>query len=165
MPLKHTTPFECEPGILALLLKQSYAELVETEPELWQPERENWVQFDREVFQNPDTVGACTFLSWWGNEVVGFLSFDPRQQPTLGVIGHNCILPSFRRQGFGKQQIREIIWRFRKLELRRAIVSTNDHPFFKPAQRMYLACGFQEVDRQPWARNHRQNIVHYEMEL
>jgi GNAT superfamily N-acetyltransferase len=165
MSLKYTTPFEREPGTLALLLRQSYADLLETEPEFWRPEIENWEQFDREVFQNPDTVGACTFLSWWGSEVVGFFSFDPRGRPALGIIGHNCILPGFRRRGLGKKQIYEIIRRFRQMGIRRALVTTNDHPFFIPARRMYLSCGFQEVAREPWTRNTQQNIVRYEMEL
>ncbi len=26
-------------------------------------------------------------------------------------------------------------------------MTTGDHPFFRPAQRMYQACGFQEVGR------------------
>mgnify|MGYP000418683726 CR=1 FL=1 len=165
MPLRYTTPFDREPGIIAQLLEQSYAGLVEAEPELWQPEQENWKQFDREVFSNPGTVGACCFLSWWKTEIVGFFSFDPRQKPTLGIIGHNCVLPRFRRQGFGKQQIREIIRRFKQMGIKRAMVSTSSHPFFKPAQRMYLACGFEEVARKPWTGDVQQNMVRYEMRL
>jgi len=165
MKLRYTSPFEREPGIIDWLLNQSYAEIVEAEPEFWEPEKENWEQSDRDVFENPDTVGACTFLSWSGTDIAGFFSFDPRPQPAYGVIGHNCILPEYRGQGFGQQQICEILRRFRETGIRQARVSTNDHPFFVPAQRMYAACGFREVKRIPWDRDFNQRMIHYEIEL
>jgi GNAT superfamily N-acetyltransferase len=165
MDLRYTSPFEREPGIIVWLLNDSYAELVEAQPELWEPEKENWEETDRNVFENPGTIGACTFLSWCGTDVVGFFSFDPRPRPAYGVIGHNCILPEYRNQGFGKRQIGEILRKFRQIGIRQARVSTNDHPFFVPAQRMYIACGFVEVKRVPWDRDQKQNMIHYEMEI
>ena len=81
MELKYTSPFEREPGIISGLLNQSYAELVQAQPELWESEKENWEEFDRNVFENPDTIGACTFLTWCGKDIVGFFSFDPRPGP------------------------------------------------------------------------------------
>ncbi|MGD9124835.1 MAG: GNAT family N-acetyltransferase, partial [Desulfarculaceae bacterium] len=113
MELSFTSAFEQERGIIARLLNQSYAGLVQAEPELWEPEKKNWEKFDQEVFENPQTVGACTFLSWCGQDLVGLFSFDPRLRPTYGVIGHNCILPEHRNQGFGKQQIGEVLAHFR----------------------------------------------------
>ncbi|MCP4707957.1 MAG: GNAT family N-acetyltransferase, partial [Planctomycetes bacterium] len=165
MNLRFTSPFERKPGVVASLLNQSYAELVEAEPENWRPEIENWVQSDRSVFENPKTVGACTFLSWVETNLVGFFCFDPRPRPAYGVIGHNCILPEFRSRGFGKQQINEILRRFRDIGIKSAKVSTNDHPFFIPAQQMYTACGFREVKRVPWDRDPKQCMIHYEMEI
>ena len=165
MNLRFTSPFEREPGTIASLLNQSYAELVEAEPENWQPEIENWEQSDRGVFENPKTVGACVFLSWAEAILVGFMCFDPRPRPAYGVIGHNCILPKFRNRGFGKQQINEILRRFRDIGIKSAKVSTNDHLFFIPAQRMYTACGFLEVKRVPWDRDPKQSMIHYEMEI
>ena len=47
MDLRYTSPFKREPGIIAWLLKQSYAKLLEADPELWGPEKENWEEFDR----------------------------------------------------------------------------------------------------------------------
>ena len=165
MELKFISALEREPGVIAWLLSESYAALVETEPELWNSERDNWQRSDRSVFENPDTIGACTFLSQCGTNVVGFFCFDPRPQPAYGVIGHNCVLPEFRGQGLGRSQIREILRRFKEMEIGRARVSTNDHPFFIPAQRMYAACGFQEVKRVPWDRDPRQSMIHYEVEV
>jgi len=147
------------------LLDQSYAELVKAEPELWEPEKMNWEETDRNVFQNPDTIGACTFLSLCGKDIAGFFSFDPRPQPAYGVIGHNCILPEYRNQGFGKQQVVEMLQKFRQIGIARARVSTNDHSFFLPAQRMYIACGFIEIEKVPWDRDPKQNIIRYETKI
>jgi len=90
MKLRFTSPFECEPGIVAWLLKRSYEELVASDPDTWECEIENWEQSDRDVFENPETVGAGTFLSWAEADLVGFFCFDPRPQPEYSMIGHNC---------------------------------------------------------------------------
>ena len=165
MELKFTSPFEAMPGIIARLLNESYAKLVKAEPEIWQHEEAHWKEADRSVFENPNTIGACTFMSWYGKNIVGFFSFDPRPSPAYGIIGHNCILPDYRNQGFGKQQMGEALRKLRQRMIRQAQVSTSDHPFFLPAQRMYVACGFIEVKRVPWDRDLRRNMIHYEQEL
>jgi GNAT superfamily N-acetyltransferase len=165
MNLTYTSPFERGRGVIAGLLKRSYAGLIASDPEHWKSEEDNWEQADRSVFDNPDTVGVCTFLSWVDTDVVGFFSFDPRPRPLYALIGHNCILPEFRGRGFGKQQILEILRRFRETGIRLAKVSTNDHPFFVPAQRMYISCGFQEVMRVPWDRDPKHNLIHYETKI
>lgn len=165
MKLTYTSPFEAGPGIISRLLNESYAELIEDESEVWEAEKANWEESDRNVFENPSTIGACTFLSWYGPAIVGFFSFDPRPRPAYGVIGHNCILPEYRRQGFGKQQVNEVLRRLTQGGIGQAQVSTNDHPFFLSAQRMYTACGFVEVRRSPWERDPRQNMIYYEKEL
>ena len=165
MELKYTSPFERGPGIIEWLLNQSYANIVASEPELWVPEKRNWSVSDHNVFENPETIGACTFLSWAGQDLVGLFSFDPRPQPAYGVIGHNCILPEFQRQGFGSQQIKEILKRFKNAGIKAAKVSTNDYPFFFAAQRMYTSCGFREVKRVSWDRDPKQSLIHYEIEI
>jgi GNAT superfamily N-acetyltransferase len=150
MELTFTSPFEAKPGIISWFLNHCYAELVETEPEIWEAEKANWEVSDRNVFENPSTIGACTFLSWYGPAIVGFFSVDPRPRPAYGVIGHNCILPEYRRKGFGRQQVGEALRGLTRRGIRQARVSTNDHPFFLPAQRIYTACGFVEIERTPW---------------
>ena len=154
-----------KPGALYSLLSQSYADLIESDPIHWKPEENNWIEFDRDVFGNLGTIGACVFLSWHGRELIGFASFDPRQAPNFGIIGHNCILPVFCGQGFGKQQIKEILDRFITLGLQTAKVTTNDNPFFVPAQKMYESCGFKEVSREPWERDKTQNLIHYQKRI
>jgi GNAT superfamily N-acetyltransferase len=152
------------PGLIAELLGLSYAELVESDS-LWIPEREKWEEFDRDVFDHPDTVGACVFLTKVGGRIAGFGSWDPRPAPEYVIIGHNCILPEFRGRGLGRKQIEEILRRFRGLGARTAIVSTNDSPFFIPAQCMYISCGFREVGRTPWEPDPTQSIIEYEMDI
>jgi hypothetical protein len=51
------------------------------------------------------------------------------------------------------------------MEIGQARVSTIDHPFFVPAQKMYTACGFIQVKRVPFDRDPKQNIIHYEMRI
>ena len=77
---------------------------------------------------------------------MGFASWDPRKYPT-GIIRHNYILPQFRVNGYGRYQINEIIKRFKQMNFTKALVSTMDHEFFYAAQKMYLACGFNEKRR------------------
>jgi GNAT superfamily N-acetyltransferase len=109
--------------------------------------------------------GACVFLSWQESELIGFASFDPRQAPDIGIIGHNCILPQFRGQGFGKQQIEEILDRSLTLGIRTSKVTTTDNPFFFSAQRMYKSCGFLEIYREPWRQDTAQSLIHYQKKL
>jgi len=153
--------FELNVPSVTVGLCQSYADLIKSDPIHWKHEENNWNEFDRDAFSNPETVGACVFLSWNGRELVGFASFDPRQRPLCGIIGHNCILPEFRGKGFGKQQVDEILDRFMILKIQTCKVTTNDNPFFVPAQRMYKSCGFQEISRELWEGDKTQCIIHY----
>lgn len=165
MELRFTPPHAQQQGLLGSMLQRSYAQLVEADEEHWRAEVLKWEEFDHEVFQHLDTVGACVFLSWSGEQLVGFASYDPRQRPDVGIAGHNCVLPEFRANGFGKQQVHEIIRRFRAGGIRLARVSTLDHRFFIPARRMYVACGFRESGRHPWQGDRSQNVIEYEMRL
>jgi len=51
------------------------------------------------------------------------------------------------------------------MNFKKAIVSTNEHQFFYPAQRMYVACGFSEKRRFQGGRNRDYVMVEYEREL
>ena len=150
-------------GTVASLLLQSYAELL-SDP-LWEGEQERFIQADSEVFANPDTVGKCIFATCLRDALIGFASFDPRQKPELGIIGYNCILPEFRGNGYGKQQILEVLSRFKSRGIRKAVVSKSEHPFFLPAQRMYLSCGFQENKRYVGGPDPRYRLIEYERDL
>lgn len=152
------------PGVIAALLRASYAELVAADPR-WNQEAANWDEYDREVFGHPGTVGACLFVSRVEGVLAGFGSWDPRQRPACGIVGHNCVLPPLRGRGIGRLQIEEILRRFRVLGIGSARVSTLDHPFFAPAQRMYASCGFRELRRIPWDRDPGYHVVEYERQV
>jgi GNAT superfamily N-acetyltransferase len=152
-----------EAGIFASMLKRVYTPLIESYPDTWGLEQVEWEEFDHRVFRNMETIGSCVFLTRSGNKLVGFGSYDPRPRPQFGIIGHNCVLPEFQGQGIGSAQVREIIRRFQSLGIRLARVSTGDHPFFAPARKMYIACGFREINRVPWPRDPGQKIIEYEL--
>lgn len=152
-------------GLLASFLHQCYAKLLSDEPLCWQPEEEKWKQFDRDVFNNPGTIGQCVFITCLDEVEIGFASFDPRQRPDFGIIGHNCISPCFQKHGFGKRQVLEILERFRQMGIKRAKVVTSDHPFFLPARKMYLACGFHETRRWIGGPDLMHELVEYEISL
>ncbi len=163
--LTFTSVRQHQAGTIAFLLHQSYAQILITDKEFWEREKENWEQFDRQVFEDSETVGKCVLVTCLNDIAIGFASFDPRQKPELGIIGHNCILPEYRGKGYGKQQILETLDRMRALGIQRAIVSTSEHPFFLPAQRMYLACGFQEERRCRGGPDPRYRVIEFEREL
>lgn len=165
MNIKFNSPLEFKPGIIVGLLERSYAEMISSDPKYWSQEKQTWTEFDKEVFRYPNSIGACMFLTVVDDQLVGFGSYDNRQMPEFGIVGHNCILPEFRGRGFGKQQIFEILNRFRSMGIKTAKVSTCSHPFFVPAQRMYISCGFIEVNRRPWDMDSSQDIIEYEKEI
>jgi len=165
MGLRFTSPHDQQPGVVASMLKRSYAELLESDPDHWEAEVPKWEQFDREVFEHPDTVGSCVFLSWSGDQLVGFGSYDPRPKPDFGIVGHNCILPEFRGQGFGKQQMLEILRRFQVRGIRTARTKTLAGDWHIPAQRMYASCGFRETTRHPRDGSPSQTVIEYECRI
>ncbi len=126
---------------------------------------EKWLAFDAAVFENPSTVQWGAFISCIEGRPVGFACWEYRGQWTYGVIGHNCIVPEHRGYGLGTRQIREVLRRFRHAGLRRAMVITGDDPFFIPAQRMYLACGFVEAWRMRGGAERGCGTIRYEMDL
>lgn len=141
------------------MLSQSFADI--WNDELQQKLRKG----DREVYENPDTIGACTFITTLNAQSVGMASYDPRQAPEIGIVGYNFILPKFQGRGYGKMQIEEILRRLRQMGIKRAVVTTSEHPCFIPAQRTYLACGFKETKRYKTARDPRYNSIDYEIQL
>lgn len=152
-----------EPGTIAFLLQESYRELLREKA--WAGEREAHCRYDGEIFEHPDTVGACGFVSVLRGKLVGFASFDPRQGPESARVGHNCILPEFRGNGYGKVQILEVLRRLEGRCIRRAVVSTGTHPFFLAARKMYLSTGFRETRRLPGGPDPRYELIEYERDL
>lgn len=157
--LKFEPIIKFEQGLIFRLLSQSFAEILNEELE------EKIKQFDKETFENPDTVGACVFVSTLNGEVVGMASWDPRQGPKIGIIGWNCVLPKRRRQGVGIAQIEEILKRFCSSGFEKAFVRTGEHPFFEDAQRMYQQCGFSISRRHQTGDQLGYGTIDYEIKL
>lgn len=148
-----------EKGILFSLLSQSWAKV-------WNDELEQSLrEFDKEVFENPDTVGDCVFISTLNSNPIGMASWDLRQGPQLGIIGHNCILPEYQGRGFGNTQIKEILKRLNGQRFKKVIVTTGEEPFFKPARKMYLSCRFKETKRYDSCYNPPHKSIDYEIDL
>ena len=159
MSLIFNETWNYEPGTIFGLLCASYAAILNRDLQ------DQFQEFDQEVFEHVDTVGACTFITTLGSETVGMASYDPRQAPERGIIGHNCILPEHQRKGYGRQQIVEVIRRLRTKGIRRAVVSTSEHPFFEPACKMYLSCGFAESQRKQEHPKVLYRRIYYRIEL
>jgi hypothetical protein len=51
------------------------------------------------------------------------------------------------------------------MNIKTARVSTCSHPFFIPAQRMYVACGFIETGRRPLEQDPSFEFIDYVMPL
>ena len=66
------------PGTIAGFLIRSYDQIVNEAPEYWESERQKWVEYDRAVFQEPDTVGRSVVITCADDVAVGFASWDPR---------------------------------------------------------------------------------------
>ena len=96
--------------------------------------------------------------------MIGFASWDPRAHP-CGIIGHNCVLPEFRGKGYGTAQIREVLRILKGSGFRKVVATTGAHEFFKPAQKMYEASGFEELGRTFFDENSLYGTVTYKYEL
>jgi GNAT superfamily N-acetyltransferase len=156
--IKFTLISDHQPGTILSLLRESYAPI-------WNPRMEaNYRQVDRDTFANP-AITACSFITCLDDQPIGFAGYDPRPAPELAIIGHNCIIPQFRRRGFGRQQIGEILHRLQGLRIQKVVVTTSDHPFFVPAQKMYLACGFKESRRFYESLDSESLTIEYQLDL
>jgi ribosomal protein S18 acetylase RimI-like enzyme len=154
------TPFkDHQPGLIFDMLMKSY----EACPEIVVDEQGSWREYDSSIFEHPETIGRCGFVSCLEEGVpIGFASWDPRNHPDFVIIGHNCILPDYQNNGFGRLQIMEMLERFRAMDFRKARTSTGATEFFLPAQKMYLSCGFYETGRIPHERIPDFQVIHYE---
>jgi hypothetical protein len=135
-----------ERGSILRMLKLAYHSLPQLDANtlaLWE---RDWAEYDANIFDNPNTVGACGFVSYLNNEVIGFASWDPRQRP-IAIVGHNCILPDFRGHMHGVTQMKKVVRRLKEDDFALIRVSTGDNSAFIPAQKMYLSCGFVETRR------------------
>ncbi len=160
-------PFaHCEPGLICHMLAVSYESLLsglraDKVTELLA----EWRAYDTAVFEEPDTVGQSGFVTLVKRDVIGFASWNPTSWPSVGIVGHNCVLPEYQGKGYGRLQIGEILRRFTEAGFAKARVLTDEHPFFAAARRMYERCGFEEVCRYPSELSDEYLMIEYERPL
>lgn len=162
-PIRFGELSQSEPGTLSRLLRAAYAALLQgEEADFWMRESVRWDAFDRDAFALPP-IGRCVFLTWSGEQLAGFGSFDPRGAPESAIVGHNCVQPEFQGFGIGRLQLAEIVRRTAALNVRRLRVSTLDTPFFLPARRMYERAGFALVEKAAWPARQTSQLLRYEL--
>ena len=144
-------------GQIYHLLEKSYYDWPEAEK--W---KKDWIEYDSYVFDNPLTVGKCGAVTLIGDSPIGFVSWDPRNYPEFAIIGHNCILQEYRRNGFGTSQIQYACNQFINQGFEKARVSTGIDTYFKPARKMYESVGFKRTDAY---RNDGPDMIYYEIVL
>lgn len=162
--LTFSPPSDFEPGTIERLLRESYASIrSELSERDWKKLTKHFCDSEQEVALHPE-IARCTFISVDHGIPIGLGAYDPRQRPTLGIIGDNVILPSARGKGYGKLQLLEILRRLKDLGVQKVRVSTGDHPFFVSAQKNYQSVGFKET-RRFVDRKWKFGQIEYEMDL
>ncbi len=148
---------ELTPGSIEQMLRQSY--IGWNQFSKWEAA---WKEYDRQVFTMPDTVGKSGRATLLDEIPVGFVSWDPRNYPEFVIIGHNCVLPQFRKKGIGKTQLKYALEYLMDIGFKKARVSTEITPFFLPARKMYASCGFKVRSAY---RDDGPNTIYYEKYL
>jgi GNAT superfamily N-acetyltransferase len=155
---------ECAEGSLADILVECYRPLLSTVPaETARKLCQSWQEYDRSVHEERDTVGRCGFMTITENHLVGFASWDPRNWPDVGRIGHHCVRPQYQGRGYGRRQVAEILERLRTLGFAKVQARTDEHPFFEPARRVYVKCGFVVVERKTGMLTPDYRMIVYEI--
>jgi hypothetical protein len=156
--MEYLTIDNFEKGVVFDLLYRAFGQLMNQEMEA------KLRRFDQEVFENPETVGKCVFLTQLDNDIIGMASWDPRQFPKA-VIGYNCIVPGFQGIGFGKLQLCEVLNRLALGGFTEISATTGDHPFYEPSQNMFKSCGFDEINRNETSSDPRYGSIDYHLVL
>jgi len=135
-----------KPGLIQSIFEKSYAGFIDHFPNDKEIFYKQWEQEDSDAFNNPQTIGKYLLFACLKDSPIGYCSWDDRQYP-IGIIGQNCILPEYQRQGYGRKQIELIIKIFKDKKFKEIRAITGEHEFFIPAQRIYEKCGFKERQR------------------
>lgn len=142
-------------GTFFSLVSRSYAPIADDEL------RDRLRAGDEQTYDNPTTIAPCVTVTCFRGEPVGITSYDPRPFPDA-IVGQNCILPEYRGKGFGRLQLLHLLAILKSKGFEKATATTTDEPFFEPAQRMYQACGFAEVERR---REGSLRLIDYAIQL
>lgn len=106
---------------------------------------QDWIEFDEFFFNNLDIADKYGFITIYGDEPIGHISWDPRHVPDYVEIGHNCIVTKYKGNGYGKRQLSEAVDRIKRYEdLKKIIVEINSNLI---APRNYESVGFKLAQR------------------
>lgn len=103
-----------------------------------------WKEYDNFFYENLDNIAdKFGFITVVDGNVVGHISWDPRNIPAYVIIGHNCIISKYKGNGYGKIQLEEAIRRIKEYNIKKIIVTTNELTY--PAQKNYESVGFKKI--------------------
>jgi len=145
-------------GTLADLLRDGYS----FEPRFERDWLTQWKEFDDFFYDNPHIAESCGFMTVLNGVPIGFVSWNPTNLPVSVEIGHNCIATGYKRNGYGKRQMKEAVRRILMRSPEKIVVTTNE--ILVPAQRSYESAGFQIVSKseEPYTEYAGMRI-HYEL--
>ena len=88
-----------------------------------------------------EVMDGCTFVADLDGTVVGFASY--RIDGSIGVVGHNAVMPEYKGRGIAGQLYDSIFEEFRKHGCTIATVHTGLDDGHAPARRAYRKMGFE----------------------
>lgn len=146
-------------GIMYELLKDSYS----FEPRYEKDWGNEWKKADDFFYNNLNIADECGFITTLNDKPIGFICWDPRNNPKYTEIGHNCIIKNYKRKGYGKKQLQEAIIRIKEKKPQKIIVTTNEGLI--PAQKNYESVGFKFVNyrKNPWNKEYVGRLMDYEL--
>ena len=86
---------------------------------------------------------SIKFWSFWNNDQLigcGALKFLGKDHGELKSIRINDF---FRKKGYGIKLINLMLDKAKKLNLKKISLETGDGPFFNPARKLFIQCGFK----------------------
>lgn len=106
----------CYPrGTIYGLLKDAYSSYPGYE-QLWSLA---WQECDSFFYDHPDIANRYGFITTIEDDAIGFVVWDPRHLPEFAELGHNCIKPQYKGNGYGKRQLAEAISRIKQSEVKK----------------------------------------------
>ncbi len=160
-------PIDCFPkGTIFNLLSDSYLDFHNNYPEYLSENTKSFSECDTFFYEKIKIGLNCCLITVFQNLPIGMVCWDPRESPICN-IGHNCIIPNHRSNGFGKEQINNALKIIAMNGFNICRVSTGLMSFFEPAKKMYLANGFKETRRDLLSNGiiKMHDMVYYELNL
>jgi len=153
-------------GTIKQLLHESYMSYHKKNPEYFIENDKSFSECNDFFYENINIGDNCCIITTYQDQVIGMCCWDPRKFP-VAEIGHNCILPKYRGNGYGKKQLSYVIERLISAGFRKVKVSTGILDFYVPAQKQYESVGFHEIKRDQIFDNkvYQSSMIYYELNL